>query len=389
MNMNKIAIAGLIVSLGLLSTSISTAARDADSSIDRMQIERRENGLFYEIGANEPFTGSASRRLLNGQQVGKETYVDGRMTGETKRYKSGQMMLEAKCDMRGCTDRLVTEWFEDGQLKSRLTYVNSRPVEGTIWDKVGDSRTFRPEVEGALNVLHTHRQMVVEDYMDYGDFPLSINALSYGSPGGRDRYGYEHDVLINAGVITITIDSDAGEEFAGKTLLATPTALVDGISFQCSSPDIAAEFLPKECSSGTSVIAARGPVGPFVASDVVKFNLIEERENGLWYVIGANEPITGTVKGTFHGPGPRRYITETYVDGATTVMTWWFGNGQRFIERKYDSSQEVRYLTEWYENGQMRSEGAFKEGLPDGLVTEWFEDGQLKSQLTYVNGQLQ
>lgn len=397
--MNKIAIAGFIVSLGLLITSVSTAAGVADSAIESNQIELRESDyLWYKKGADEPFTGSASMKYRNGMTQ-TTTYVDGRRTGATTWDESGQKRAEQKFDdsgelihgkgwyengqmsgegeyNRGREHGLVSKWFENGQPESQLTYVNGQPQEGTIWDKAGNSRTFRPEVEEALNVLHIAKAAVAEYFMTFGELPVDAHTVGvdYYAPG----------LQVDAGVITFTMGPDAGEKLAGKTLILTPTASVDSLAFQCSSPEIAAEFLPKECRSDTSATAARGPIGPFISDDK-----IERRKDGLFYEIGADQPYTGSSKATYFGPGDR-FSTHTMVDGIVTGSIRWFGNGQRHFESKFDSSGQVRHNTEWYENGQMAFDASFnEEGLKDGLVSEWSEDGQLKSQITYVNGEPQ
>jgi antitoxin component YwqK of YwqJK toxin-antitoxin module len=140
MNMNKIAIAGLIVSLGLLSTSISTAAGDADSPINRNQIEQRESGLLYAIGSDIPFTGIVTEHYPGGEKMLSIRIEDGEPRLTTGWYPNGQKAAESNLDSN--KSGRVSEWYENGQLK-----IEGELLDGathghlTTWYSNGKKRT--------------------------------------------------------------------------------------------------------------------------------------------------------------------------------------------------------------------------------------------------------
>ena len=296
--MNKTTFPGLLVMLGLLSISSSTAARDSDRSIDKSQIDQRTVSLFYEIGADEPYTG-----LIIGPALIQMTVIKGNLTGAIEWYPNGQKRKEATIDgsnsgsghvtewyENGQTksdhdilgggpaglvtkwyengqmesqgtyvyietaipssrpDGLVTKWDESGQMRSQETYVNGRVQQKTTWDENGDDSTTRPAIKEALNLTGGAKAAVTEYWLDTGRFAVD-NQTAGLSPGPQIRGTYVASVMVDAGVIAVAFGADAGEEYSGQTLILTPMPSPDGgrVEWQCSSPDIAPEVLPKEC----------------------------------------------------------------------------------------------------------------------------------------------
>jgi type IV pilus assembly protein PilA len=299
--MNKSTFPGLLVILGLLSTSSSTAAKDADRSIDKSQIDQRTVSLFYEIGAAEPYTGLIIEAFRDGTPRRQKTVINGLLIGGTEWYPNGQKQNEAVIDGSNSGSGHVTEWYENGQMKSdrdilggrpaglvtkwyengqmesqgtyvyietaipssrpdglmtkwdesgqmrsQETYVNGRVQQETTWDENGDDSTTRPAIKEALLLSGGAKAAVAEYYMDTGEFPVD-NQTAGLSPGSQIHGRYVASIMVGAGVITVALGNDAGEEFSSRRLMLTPAPDNGMISWQCSSPDIDPANLPKEC----------------------------------------------------------------------------------------------------------------------------------------------
>ena len=65
------------------------------------------------------------------------------------------------------------------------------------------------------------------------------------------------------------------------------------------------------------------------------------------------------------------------------VLTSYYENGQKEIEKTYKDGKLEGLWTQWYENGQKMGVGTFKDGKPDGLWTEWYQNGKKKTNITW------
>lgn len=74
-----------------------------------------ENGLFYPLNGEDPFTGKVTWRYANDSLAGVMTYRDGHLVHRKRYYRNGQMMNE----MRKSADELISSvsWFPSGQMK--------------------------------------------------------------------------------------------------------------------------------------------------------------------------------------------------------------------------------------------------------------------------------
>ena len=94
------------------------------------------------------------------------------------------------------------------------------------------------------------------------------------------------------------------------------------------------------------------------------------------------------------------------------LVTYWYANGQKSLERSYKYGKFDGILTKWYENGQKRfvinckdgkkeglailydengqkySEGNYKDGKEDGLQFSWYKKGQKMFEENYKDGKL-
>jgi antitoxin component YwqK of YwqJK toxin-antitoxin module len=68
-------------------------------------------------------------------------------------------------------------------------------------------------------------------------------------------------------------------------------------------------------------------------------------------------------------------------------QTWWYKNGQKWVEIHFKDGKEDGMLTAWYENGQKMSEINYIDGNEDGKGIEWNEGGQIESESNWKEGE--
>ena len=96
--------------------------------------------------------------------------------------------------------------------------------------------------------------------------------------------------------------------------------------------------------------------------EIVKWEDLIEREDGLYYKKYARVPFTGAVKDFYE-------------------------NGQLSSRLNYKNGEQDG-LTEWFhENGQVGERGYYKNGEREGLTEIFNANGQLSSRYNYKNGE--
>lgn len=66
--------------------------------------------------------------------------------------------------------------------------------------------------------------------------------------------------------------------------------------------------------------------------------------------------------------------------------TFWYENGNRWMEGSYENGKREGIWTWWHENGVRSQVGPFKDGVRNGPFTYWYSEGTKSQEVTYVNG---
>ncbi len=239
------------------------------SSVSPDQVRKKRVTLFYEKDADEPYTGQIIEKYRSGQtqvvvnvvngmpsgvmtewyesgQKKREADLESKETGHVKEwYESGQMKSDGEM-LRGRPDGLVTKWYENGQIESQETFVNGRSQEKLTWDEYGTSTTIHAVIRAAMDLSGGAKAAVTEYYQDRGEFPAD-NASAGLSDGSKITGKYVTSVVVDAGVITISLGRDSDAEFAGRVLIFTPMPSRGSVKWECSGPDIDPALLPETC----------------------------------------------------------------------------------------------------------------------------------------------
>ena len=108
---------------------------------------------------------------------------------------------------------------------------------------------IRRQIETAFDLLgQSDAQQSIQDfYNTYGLWPTDNSQASLGPPGTYQNHYITQLVVSGGGVITMTFGGWANFAISGGTLSWTPTDNGNSIQWTCSSPDIAAKYLPPVC----------------------------------------------------------------------------------------------------------------------------------------------
>lgn len=104
------------------------------------------------------------------------------------------------------------------------------------------AKSIKDQVSVGLNMAAYAKLSVSEAYMTDGKWPSNNDEAKVAPVIDTD---FTIKVGLN-GVVTIVYQEPA--ELAGKSIVMTPSSVEKGtVNWDCKSPDIAAEFLPKRC----------------------------------------------------------------------------------------------------------------------------------------------
>ncbi len=128
--------------LVLLAGALMTACT---VEIDESKTFQR-NGLVYEIGKDEPFTGIITgtsrgedyRRIMVSY---KKEYKDGLLQGRSYFYYPDGKIESVEPYEAGILDGVVTRYYENGQIRARIHFVDGYrggPKGEMFWDRQGN-----------------------------------------------------------------------------------------------------------------------------------------------------------------------------------------------------------------------------------------------------------
>ena len=106
--------------------------------------------------------------------------------------------------------------------------------------------TVRAQVSEGLNLAGGAKAAVTEYYQDRKQLP-SDNAAAGLSPATDIHGKYVSSVRTEAGEIVVTFGNDADSDISGHILVMRPEVSDQGVTFVCSSLDIADKHLPAAC----------------------------------------------------------------------------------------------------------------------------------------------
>src|SRR5210317_1419051 len=115
--MKALIVLSALITLGLVtgcSSNPSNALGPNPKTLTADQVEHRD-GLFYEIGADEPYTGLIKESFSDGRPLLQQTFIYGLLTEGIiwSWHPNGQKESEATVDSSGSMH--LTKWYKNGQ----------------------------------------------------------------------------------------------------------------------------------------------------------------------------------------------------------------------------------------------------------------------------------
>ena len=97
------------------------------------------DGLWYEVGAKEPFTGMMSEYWPGGEKKVEAELVGGQMHGWLKEwYEDGQKVSQADYQ-EGKLHGKAIGWYDNGQKQAEVEFQEGEEINRQEWDEEGNS----------------------------------------------------------------------------------------------------------------------------------------------------------------------------------------------------------------------------------------------------------
>jgi len=102
-------------------------------------------------------------------------------------------------------------------------------------------------------------------------------------------------------------------------------------------------------------------------------------------------------KEVFYQNGKKDYVGEIVNGEKSGIWIWWYENGQKKDQCKYDAGYYIDTVYHWYENGNLRqleimlvkSKRTDSCSACDGTIIRYNKDGSLSERSTRVDGKLE
>lgn len=154
----------------------------------------RKNGIVYENGKEEPFTGMLITRKNGINITGIYFYEKGKLQGDYNNYyENGQLKLKVK-KINDKTEGKGVVYHEDGKLEEERVYKNGVVIESTsyrkngkLWRTLKSTGGLRAIITGYYeDGIHKNSEMsVIQDYSKKGE----INYIMDGESIAYDKKG--------------------------------------------------------------------------------------------------------------------------------------------------------------------------------------------------------
>lgn len=136
------------------STAKSEDGESKAPAIDQIKVEKRADGLFYELGADKPFTGKDVEPLL---------------AGDPPQPREGFSVVTPYQD--GKINGAVESFFPSGRLREARVYENGVARQSTVYFPTGEKKIFvklnaKDVAEGEYKRWHENGQIHTEGAHD-------------------------------------------------------------------------------------------------------------------------------------------------------------------------------------------------------------------------------
>ena len=115
----------IILTMLLVPVISLAGGYEGTPTVASVQIVRQE-GLWYEINSETPFSGVVTRTFPSGQKESEYNYLNGKFHGYVRRwYENGPIRRDA-IYVNGLSNGLEIVWHLNGQIAGMIQYVEER-----------------------------------------------------------------------------------------------------------------------------------------------------------------------------------------------------------------------------------------------------------------------
>lgn len=177
---------------GMLVAILSIGGSSGREIVGFEQLVPR-NGLFYEVGSEDPFTGTVVTYHANGQKKVAGEYFEGKREGTwVEWFEKGNMKSESRWHDNE-QDGKWTRWYENGQMQEEGEYRNGeKDGKWSAWYENGQAKFagqyFNLKPEGTFCWRHENGQKEIE--RDYRGGEIAREYIWYGDGQKKQEISY-------------------------------------------------------------------------------------------------------------------------------------------------------------------------------------------------------
>ena len=134
--MRSVSIVAVLIAIFAVGCGESNSGKSELKWVEKAKLQKRLDGLQYEVNSEEPFTGMMFESYRNGKMEKAVEFRDGRGNGNMFFWhKNGQMRI-AKDNRDGKS--YTTFWHENGQKLMENVYRDGKEISSNFWDEQGN-----------------------------------------------------------------------------------------------------------------------------------------------------------------------------------------------------------------------------------------------------------
>jgi len=402
-------------------------------TLDHQIIELRSDSLYYKSKIDKPYSGWGL--IISGFFKGygpSIEYVNGVKVNQVEYYAQGQKKTEET--FVGRYEGIASEWYSNGQLKSRGPFKYSALYQTGLWTNWYPSGNKKSEINFDNNIPGYQEGLSTTWYENGQKESEGIFSMKKDGKLGLWTTWYENGHKKSEEHFSLNLGSkkdgqniewfDNGQKKLEGTYkgqwewkediwtswyqngqkefevlyVEDNEVSMEGWDAQGIHLEGVITVLDEEKQLEFERNFVGGKEISYTALD--KINELKEThtirmEKGVWtrfYQNGSKQAEGKFVNGIREGLWTKWYDTGkmqsegNYINGKMEgVSMSWHANGLKELEGKYSDGNKEGLWTEWYEKGKKAGEKYFVSGEVVGLWVVWHQNGQKAYELTYIS----
>ena len=228
---------------------------------------------------------------------------------------------------------------------------------------------------------------------------VALVLCSYGSPDSEQQSPKKPQYIKEQWVSEVRLSGAYRLRGKGFASLSTPEGnfwVTEGrsasgyklieLDLSKSQPSALIQKGDQQAWIGLRSINATSNRNRMVRNDELKKRRDDSGTTTITYVVGENEPFTGTEVRYHHKDGSKT-AEIPYIDGKRNgTMIWYSRDGSKSFEMPYVDGKIHGTEFRYHKNGNKKEEASWVDGILHGTKIDHYEDGSKKYVITLLNG---